>query len=108
MIVTTIVTVTVSATLQVIDEDPVVAAIHANAKEWDPIAEYIYGYLQVRMRCCVQAVQYSIYSVKLCMHLLVQDRFMMPWHLSSSLARKFVRITAWRLISAHQYCARNR
>ncbi len=42
---------------QVVDEDPVVAAIHANAKEWDPIAEYVYGYLQVCILFCIMAVQ---------------------------------------------------
>jgi len=36
-----------------IEEDPVVAAIHANARQWDPDTEYIYGFLQVISAICV-------------------------------------------------------
>jgi sodium-dependent phosphate transporter len=36
-----------------VEEDPVVAAIHANAEKWDDDTEYIFGYLQVISAVCV-------------------------------------------------------
>lgn len=36
-----------------IEIDPVVAAIHANAKNWDPDTEYVFGFLQVISAVCV-------------------------------------------------------
>ncbi len=40
---------------KLVEEDPVVAAIHANAVAWDPDTEYVYGFLQVHecMYMCV-------------------------------------------------------
>ncbi len=35
-------------TPQVVEEDPIVAAIHENAEVFDPKAEYSFSYLQVR------------------------------------------------------------
>jgi hypothetical protein len=30
-----------------VEEDPLVAAIHANAEKWDPDTEFVFGFLQV-------------------------------------------------------------
>ncbi|KAG2452635.1 hypothetical protein HYH02_002869 [Chlamydomonas schloesseri] len=38
---------------QVVDEDPLVAAIHAGAEEFDGRAEYVFSYLQVFSAICV-------------------------------------------------------
>jgi hypothetical protein len=35
------------------EEDPLIAAIHANAEKWDDDTEYIFGYLQVISAICV-------------------------------------------------------
>ncbi len=37
----------------VVEEDPVIAAIHANAVKWDEDTEYIYGFMQVISAICV-------------------------------------------------------
>jgi phosphate/sulfate permease len=37
----------------VVEEDPVIAAIHANAVKWDDDTEYIYGFMQVISAICV-------------------------------------------------------
>jgi hypothetical protein len=36
-----------------VEEDPLIAAIHANAEKWDEDTEYIFGYLQVISAICV-------------------------------------------------------
>lgn len=37
----------------VAEEDPLVAAIHANAEKWDPDTEFVFGFLQVVSAICV-------------------------------------------------------
>ncbi len=37
------------------EEDPLVAAIHANAEKWDPDTEFVFGFLQVaHSPCCLR------------------------------------------------------
>jgi hypothetical protein len=38
---------------QKVEEDPLIAAIHANAEKWDPDTEFIFGFLQVVSAICV-------------------------------------------------------
>jgi len=36
-----------------VEDDPLVAAIHANAEKWDPDTEFVFGFLQVVSAICV-------------------------------------------------------